>query len=132
MTGGKSECENHTEVKSGDTKEEKQVKKPTWSERVWSRLAEEGTNEWNESIYTKETGEGDQLEMMGNQILQDKNIEPMERSRHENKREEIIECSRSTRYPMKDEPTVPETNTLHTEFKIKEQRYPSYIENKLN
>ena len=31
---------------------------------------------------------------------------------------------------MKDEPTVAETNTFYTEFKIKEQRYPSYIENK--
>ena len=31
---------------------------------------------------------------------------------------------------MKKEPTLAETSTFYTEFKIKEQRYPSYIENK--
>ena len=130
LAGGKPECEKDTEMESGGTKKEKQVKKLTWLERMWAKVPEEGTKDWIKSVYTQETDWGDQSEMMWKQILQEGNIEPMERPPHEDSREEAIECGRSTRHLMKDEPTIAETNTFYTEFKIKEQRYPSYIENK--
>ena len=96
---------------------------------MWEKVPEEGTKDWIRSVSPQETDWGDQSEMMWKQIMKDGNIEPMERQPNEDNREGTIESGRSTEHLIKKEPKVAETSTFFTEFKIKEQRYPSYIEN---
>ena len=129
LAGGNPKHESHTQSDPGEVKKEKQVRKLTWLEKMWAKVPEEGTKDWIKSVYTQETDWGDQSEMMWKQILQEGNVEPIERHLEEDKREEIIESGRSTRHLMRKEHNVSETNAFYTEFKIKEQRYPSYIEN---
>ena len=108
---------------------EKQVKKLTWLQKMWAKVPEDGTKDWIKSVYTQETDWGDQSEMMWKQIMKDGDLEPMERQPNETSQEGTLESGRSTEHLIRREPKMVDTNTFYTEFKIKEQRYPSYIEN---
>merc|ERR1711942_114262 len=53
----------------------------------------------------------------------------MKRQPNETNYERTLECGRSTEHLIKRHPEMLDTSTFFTEFNIKEQRYPSYIEN---
>ena len=133
LTRGKPQRENHTIMKPEDPNEgtqgkEKQVKKLTWLQKMWAKVPEEGTKDWIRSVYTQETDWGDQGEMMWKQIVRDGGLEAMKRQPNETNYEGTLECGRSTEHLIKRHPEMMDTSTFFTEFRIKEQRYPSYIE----
>ena len=118
LTGGKSECENHVEIKAHDTKKEKQATSPTMSEKVCSGAEQEKGNEWNKNGETKERSERNEVEVIGEQLLEDRNTEAIG----------SMKGDRPARYQIKEELTVT-TNGICTEYDIKEQRYSCYREN---
>ena len=80
-------------------------------------------------MYTQETDWGDQGEMMWKQIVRDGGLEGIKKQSDGRRDKEIIECRRSTKHLKKRYPAGVETNNFFTEFEIKKQRYPSYMEN---
>ena len=96
---------------------------------MWAEVPEGETKEWVKGVYTQETDWGDQGEMMWKQIVKDGGLEAVKRQNGEAINKETIECRRSTEHLVKRHPEKAETNTFFTEFKIREQRYPSYMEN---
>ena len=134
-TRGKPQRENHINERAKESNietksREKQVKKLTWLQKMWAEVPKGETKEWVKSVYTQETDWGDQGEMMWKQIVSDGGLEAMKRQTDESIHEGTIECGRSKEHLIKRHPDVADTSTFFTEFKIKEQRYPSYMEKK--
>ena len=132
--GSKIYRETHIKLTPNEPKTEakdkgKQVKKLTWLQKMWAEVPNGKTKEWVKSVYTQETDWGDQGEMMWKQIVKDGGLEAIKKQTEETINEETIECGRSTEHLVKRHPEKADTNTYFTEFKIREQRYPSYMEN---
>ena len=95
---------------------------------MWAEVAEGETKDWVKSVYTQETDWGDHGEIMWKQIVKDGGLEEIKKQGDGTRDAEMIECRRSTKHLRKQHPTSLEMNNFFTEFEIKKQRYPSYME----